>query len=473
MAGSLYRDRIIMKLISYAQNCEDVLLWRALGHIKNGFYIDAGANHPIDDSVTKAFYDAGWHGINIEPLPALHQALASERPRDINLAVAAGAGEGSLTLFDVPEVNGWATPSLEVAEAHRKAGLKVTQLEVPMRTLASICAEHVRADIHFLKIDVEGFEGEVLRGMDLGRWRPWVLVIEATMPNSRVRNHASWEPQLLAQGYGFAWFDGLNRYYVADEHPELLPALSVQPNVFDQFISYHLDHARMLAQMAHTRQEQAEASAAQLLHERDEARQRAADAVAAARESSILSNVMFRKFDEVCVRVQLAQEARQAVEAELAALHESTLGAQTEIALHRDSALAAQAEAARQREAHVKAHQEGMRALMWARELEHKLLALERSRSWRLTAPLRRLEQGTVLRRAALRLTANQRLRRMLIPLLLRFPWLGRRVAATLASLKHTTPAAPAEQPAVPDELKDLPASARTVLSDLQRPQGM
>jgi hypothetical protein len=91
-----------MKLISYAQNFEDVLLWRALGHIANGFYIDAGANDPVDHSVTKAFYDAGWSGINIEPLPALHQAFVAQRPRDINLALAAGAADGSLTLFDVP-----------------------------------------------------------------------------------------------------------------------------------------------------------------------------------------------------------------------------------------------------------------------------------------------------------------------------------------------------------------------------------
>ena len=41
--------------ISYAQHGEDVLLWRALSGVKNGFYIDVGAFHPINDSVTRAF----------------------------------------------------------------------------------------------------------------------------------------------------------------------------------------------------------------------------------------------------------------------------------------------------------------------------------------------------------------------------------------------------------------------------------
>ena len=61
-----------MRFISYAQNNEDVLLWRALGHVRDGFYIDVGANDPVEHSVTKAFYDAGWRGISIEPLPAFH-----------------------------------------------------------------------------------------------------------------------------------------------------------------------------------------------------------------------------------------------------------------------------------------------------------------------------------------------------------------------------------------------------------------
>jgi len=56
-----------MTFVSYAQNYEDVMLWRALKHIENGFYIDVGAAWPSEHSVTKLFYDEGWRGINIEP----------------------------------------------------------------------------------------------------------------------------------------------------------------------------------------------------------------------------------------------------------------------------------------------------------------------------------------------------------------------------------------------------------------------
>ena len=74
-----------MSFISYAQNGEDVMLTRALKHIERGFYIDVGANHPSDDSVTKAFYDRGWRGLNIEPLPEHIAQLRAARLRGINL----------------------------------------------------------------------------------------------------------------------------------------------------------------------------------------------------------------------------------------------------------------------------------------------------------------------------------------------------------------------------------------------------
>ena len=45
-----------MTFISYAQNFKDVILWRVLNHVKNGTYIDVGANDPVADSVTNAFY---------------------------------------------------------------------------------------------------------------------------------------------------------------------------------------------------------------------------------------------------------------------------------------------------------------------------------------------------------------------------------------------------------------------------------
>jgi len=232
-----------MTFVSYAQNHEDVLLWRALGHVPGGFYVDVGANHPSDDSVTRAFYERGWSGINIEPLAQHIAQLRAERPRDVNLQLAIGAQDGELELFDT-SVRGLATASAEVAQMHARAGLTVVRLTVPMRRLDGVLAEYAARDVHFLKIDVEGLEADVLAGMDFSRCRPWVLVVEATRPNSQTVE-ASWEPLVLAAGYQRVFFDGLNRYYLADEQAALARFFESPPHVFDDFESAQTDALRL------------------------------------------------------------------------------------------------------------------------------------------------------------------------------------------------------------------------------------
>ena len=49
---------------SYAQDKEDLILADILKDVKEGFYVDVGANSPTVYSVTKAFYEQGWNGIN-------------------------------------------------------------------------------------------------------------------------------------------------------------------------------------------------------------------------------------------------------------------------------------------------------------------------------------------------------------------------------------------------------------------------
>src|SRR5437667_584629 len=217
-------DETLSGFVSYAQNYEDIRLWQALQHVKAGTYIDVGAQDPDVDSVTRAFYDRGWSGINIEPVAAYHEKLTLARPRDVNLRVAAAASEGQCDFFEIDKT-GLSTLRRGVARRHSAAGFKVTKTRVNVRTLRDIWTEFVLGEVHFLKIDVEGAEKDVLAGADLRHQRPWVIVIEATAPMTGTPTHEKWESLLTTAGYRFVLSDDLNRYYIADEQSQLAEAL--------------------------------------------------------------------------------------------------------------------------------------------------------------------------------------------------------------------------------------------------------
>ncbi|MFD1950203.1 FkbM family methyltransferase [Sphingomonas arantia] len=236
-------------IISYAQAAEDVMLHRALHHVhySEGFYVDVGAYHPTTDSVTKHFYDHGWRGVNIEASRELFGAFISDRPRDVNLHAAVTDQPGEVTFHQVAGQLG--TLEDRVAETHSRAGISMESYTVPAVTLTEIFEKHTPRDVHFLKIDVEGHEASALRGMDFRRFRPWVLAIEATEPNRHdLLTHHEWEGIIISAGYQLGCADLPNRYYVANEHRELLPALSVPVDRY-MLANVHAEIAELRARM--------------------------------------------------------------------------------------------------------------------------------------------------------------------------------------------------------------------------------
>ena len=223
--------------VSYAQNCEDVVLWRALKDVGCGFYVDCGAYHPTRHSVTRAFYERGWRGINVEPVTTLLENFITQRSRDINLGVALADRSRGMTEFYEITGSGLSTLDAVVARQHAKCGFVARKTEARTATLAEVLDEFAPPEIHFLKIDVEGAEHLVLSGMDFGRFRPWIVVVEATRPLTQEINASAWEHLLVNADYALAYFDGLNRFYIANEHHNRAAVLAVPPNVFDHFVN--------------------------------------------------------------------------------------------------------------------------------------------------------------------------------------------------------------------------------------------
>ena len=226
-------------MISYAQNFEDVMLWRALKNVKNGFYVDVGAGRPEMDSVTKHFYEEGWHGINIEPHSDDFSLLAAARPRDVNLKIAIGPQKGAMTFYE-NKIRGWSTLDRGTATEMLGLGGDSVEVQVECLPLQEVLDQYSDGPIHFLKIDVEGYEEEVLKSIDLKKSRPWIVVLEAADIHARLPDPTKSFQQLVKNGYEFVYTDALNFFYLSQEKSgELKPHFQKPPNIFDGFVHFN------------------------------------------------------------------------------------------------------------------------------------------------------------------------------------------------------------------------------------------
>ncbi|HEX8166149.1 MAG TPA: FkbM family methyltransferase [Beijerinckiaceae bacterium] len=219
--------------LSYAQNLEDYHLAQVFAGKTEGFYVDVGAGHPVGDNVSFHFYLEGWRGIVVEPQERLARLYAALRPRDVAVAALVGAAEGEAAFHEVERLHGFSTMVEGHAKGAEKFGASYTTRRRPVTTLASLCAAHAPGEIDFFKVDVEGAEAEVLAGADWRRFRPRVVLVEAVAPGDMAPSHEAWEPILTGHGYAFAFFDGLNRFYVADEAAALKARFPEKPAPWD------------------------------------------------------------------------------------------------------------------------------------------------------------------------------------------------------------------------------------------------
>ncbi len=237
-------------MISYAQNFEDVYIFRAFKDLNTGFYIDIGAYDPDEDSVTKLFYDRGWNGVNVEPGPSFDR-FEVERPRDTNLRVAVSDMAGRKRFFYHEGDPGTSTLKSNLhAQLVGRVGER-REIDVDAVTLSDLLTTYgADRTIQFLKIDIEGMEAPVVASVDWRTHRPELILTEATRPYTNNRIDKSWTPILRKAGYELVFFDGINTYYLREESRSRKGAFLSPVNVLDGFTKYDPRVASMERQLA-------------------------------------------------------------------------------------------------------------------------------------------------------------------------------------------------------------------------------
>lgn len=174
-----------VRRMSYSQFAEDLVAMDLLRWIRRsdapGTYVDVGANHPKRYSNTYALYRAGWRGITVDVDPDNCRQLSFARPGDRVVCAALGERPERRTLyrFAISEMNTldpeWAKRFVSEGQVLRE------EVQVDVRRLDEVLDAHpdvASRGIDLLAIDAEGFDLPILRGLDLSRHRPTLVLLE-------------------------------------------------------------------------------------------------------------------------------------------------------------------------------------------------------------------------------------------------------------------------------------------------------
>lgn len=159
-----------------------------------GFFVEAGANDGIRQSNTHYLEKRrGWTGLLVEPIPRLASKCRKNRKRSIieECVLVAPDNQGQeVEIVDLDLMTAVVDGFSDLAEMNKRISLaeqvqkiKSNKITVASKTLNSLLELHQKYEIDLLSLDVEGFELEVLKGLDLKRFSVSVILIETTNPH--------------------------------------------------------------------------------------------------------------------------------------------------------------------------------------------------------------------------------------------------------------------------------------------------
>ena len=197
----------------HAEMYQAILIWEFFGFATEGFFAEVGAYDSKTLSVTWLLERVGWRGILVEPLPDKSEALRKERPNSKVYDVAVSSEEKT------GEADFYVKGALSSLERNIKDDRTVydSVIRVKVVTLDSLLEESKVPKLDFVSIDTEGTEHDVLRGFDIKKYEPPLILVEDVVYTLRVHHY------LRRMGYRLLRRTGFNNWYVPVHSREKTP----------------------------------------------------------------------------------------------------------------------------------------------------------------------------------------------------------------------------------------------------------
>ncbi|MEM6517336.1 MAG: FkbM family methyltransferase [Bacteroidota bacterium] len=178
--------------LSFSQHADDYIAWQLLGRKKQGLVVEVGAFDGKHLSNSLSLEQIGWKSLNIEPNPRIFDYLKKNRPNSININMAIVGDEDvkEIDFFseEIGVLSGCAYDEEDVKLRYKNRGLTYKEpkkISVKATTLNRLFKESDMRHIDALSIDVEGFEMEVLNGLDLDEFKVELFIIEANADSDK------------------------------------------------------------------------------------------------------------------------------------------------------------------------------------------------------------------------------------------------------------------------------------------------
>jgi len=157
-----------------AQYNIDKIIFEYFNFKKTGFFVEVGVCDPENQNNTYLLEKNGWNGILIEPSRKYNSKYSILRPKSLieNVALVSKKYKTPYIYFnDSYNENGGFTST--VSEKNMNSSEKVQ-----CDTLENVLYKNNIKTVDFLSIDVEGYENEVMEGIDVSDFNIKTIVIE-------------------------------------------------------------------------------------------------------------------------------------------------------------------------------------------------------------------------------------------------------------------------------------------------------